>query len=103
MWQGVKKIITTKTNNTRVPLKIKVNGVQLEDSKQTVANIGKNLGNLIPKGNNLPVDYLSYRNPESFFLSPTSCDEIKNIIFKLKSNKSTGVFSIPTYILKMIN
>lgn len=90
--QGVKKIITIKTNNTSTPSKIKVEGIQLEDSKQIAnafndyfANIGSKLENLIPKGNISAIDYLSHRHLESFFLFPTSPAEVKNEILNLNS------------------
>ena len=41
-------------------------------------------------------------NVESFFMTPTSPEEIANLIQTLSSNKSTGPNSIPMSILKKI-
>ena len=47
-------------------------------------------------------DYLNNRTAESFFLAPTTQDEIGDIITSLNSNKSIGPNSIPFKILKLL-
>ena len=37
-------------------------------------------------------DYLTNKNPDSFFLSPTNKEEIKIILFSLDIKKPTGKF-----------
>ena len=37
-------------------------------------------------------DYLSNENPDTFFLSPTSKEEIKFVLSSLDINKSTGPY-----------
>ena len=41
-------------------------------------------------------------NAESFFVTPTTPEEMSNLIQTLSSNKSTGLSTIPTSILKRI-
>ena len=46
--------------------------------------------------------YLKHSNLKTFFLSPTTPNEIKNIINSIKSSKCVGPNSIPTKILHLI-
>ena len=95
--------------NSKKNKKIIHNDVQMSDPK-TVAdafnnyfpNIGKNLSNSIPKVEKSPMDYLANPVCNSFFLSPATACEIETEISKLNSSKTSGPFSIPTYILKLI-
>ena len=45
--------------------------------------------------------HFSYQR-NSFFISPTTAEEIEAEITKLKSSKATGPFSIPVTILKIL-
>ena len=54
----------------------------------------------MPNVHKSPLDYLTHPSCNSFFISPTSADEIEAEITKLKTGKSTGPFSIPVNILK---
>ena len=49
-----------------------------------------------------PLNYLKNRNTNSFFISPATHSEIEDIIISLKNGKSTGPFSIPVKLLKLI-
>ena len=49
------------------------------------------------------MDYLTNRNDESFFMSPTTPEEIEEIIISLNSGKSTGFYSIPVKLLKILS
>ena len=48
------------------------------------------------------IDYLKHPNPETFFVSPTTPNEIKNIIKSLESSKCVGQDSITRKILHLI-
>ena len=48
-------------------------------------------------------DFLPPTNSDSFFISPTDCNEVSNIISSLNNLKSVGPNSIPTNILKFLN
>ena len=47
-------------------------------------------------------DYLSNKNPDTFFLSPTNKEEIKFIRSSIDINKSTGPYNIPSKVLNML-
>ena len=60
-------------------------------------NVGKSLSQAIPKVDASFSSFLFNPLPHSFFLSPTSVQEI------LKSGKASGPFSIPVSLLKSLN
>ena len=47
-------------------------------------------------------DYLSNKNPDTFFLSPTNKEEFKFILSSLDINKSTGPYSISSKVLNIL-
>ena len=49
-----------------------------------------------------PMDYLTNRIGNSFFLKPTNPSEIEAIILSLKNSKSVGPYSIPVKLLKIL-
>ena len=49
-----------------------------------------------------PDEFLQHANENSFFLKPTSSDEIINVASTLNESKSDGFSSLPTKILKLI-
>ena len=57
----------------------------------------------MPRTKKSPLDYLKNRNTNSFFVIPITHDEIEDIILSLKNGKSTGPFSIPVKLLKLVN
>ena len=109
IWKGIKEIISHKSLNNNLPSKINKNGTELTDNKSIAnafndffANIGSDLASKIPKINGSPHSYLGQPNSSTFFLFPTSCREIEDIISGLKSNKANGPYSIPTKIIKLL-
>ena len=56
----------------------------------------------MPRTKKSPLDYLKNRNMNSFFISPVTHSEIEDIIISLKNGKSTGPFSIPVKLLKLV-
>ena len=57
----------------------------------------------IPRIKKSPLDYLKNRNMNSFFILPVTHSEIEDVIISLKKGKSTGPFSIPVKLLKLVN
>ena len=55
----------------------------------------------IPRTKTSPLDYLKNRNMNSF-ISPVTHSEIEDMIISLKNGKSTGPFSIPVKLPKLI-
>ena len=47
-------------------------------------------------------EFLQHANKNSFFLRPTSLDEITNLILSLSKSKSVGLNGLPTKILKLL-
>ena len=66
------------------------------------AKVGKELASSIPLVYKSPIEYLKDSLCNSFYIFPTTPDEIEVEISKLKSSKSTGPFSIPVTILKLL-
>ena len=56
----------------------------------------------IPRSKKSPIDYLGCRNPNSIYLNPIIHTEIDDIISLLQNEKSTGPFSIPVKLLKVL-
>ena len=65
-------------------------------------SIGKKLQNKIYPTNRDYSHYLISPNPNTFFTSPTSPEEVINIIQNLKTSKRTGPNSLPQKIIKQI-
>ena len=64
-------------------------------------NIGTNIDEKIAQSKNNYADYLKDVSfNESFILSPTSAEEISDLISSLDTHKSLGPNSIPTFLLK---
>ena len=109
-WRGIKQlIITLKQSNYSFPTVIKVGSIKLTTSK-AIANafndyfssIGSDTASAIPTVNT-PFEILLNRQIcNSFVIFPTSISEIENIISNLNLSKSTGPFSIPTKLLKIL-
>ena len=97
IWTGIKQIINIKPVNSGLPSKIVLqNREELADSKQIAtafneyfANIGNNIASSIPQVNMSAMSYLPTRQPASFFLYPTTTNEIEEEIDNLKSSKAT--------------
>ena len=66
-------------------------------------NTVKKINDTIPRTRKSPLDYLSFQNESSFFISLASPEEIKVIINSLKSGKAVGPHSIPIYLLKILS
>ena len=56
----------------------------------------------IPRTKRSLLDYLKTRNVNSFLISPVNHSEIEDITISLKNGKSTGPFSIPVKLLKLV-
>ena len=69
---------------------------------QYFINVGSNLDKSIRRTKKSPLSYLKGRNPEPLFLAPVTSEEIETIIYSLDKNKSTGPYSIPVFLLKVL-
>ena len=67
------------------------------------ANVANNLVSNLPPSSYSPLSFMpNCRQFHSFYLSPTSVDEILYEISNLNLSKSCGPFSIPITILKLL-
>ena len=108
LWSGIRSIINSKLNIGSSISCLTHNGVKVNDSKQMAnifnnvfVNTAKKINENIHRTRKSPLDYLSFQNGSSFFISPASPEEIKVIINSLKSGKAVGPHSIPIYQLKI--
>ena len=107
MWKGIKSLISVKARSFNTPRVVINNDNEVTDPKANnkfnkfFTGIGPKLANKIPASKQTSLEYMTSIN-NSFFLSPTSTSEIENEILKLDESKSTGPFSIPISILKLL-
>jgi len=64
--------------------------------------VGKNTGKDIPPGNFSPTSFLKETYSESMFLSPVTSNEVEDFISQMDNNKTTGPFSIPVPLSKLL-
>ena len=65
-------------------------------------NVSNKITRIIPKTDKSPIEYLCNRNSNSVFLSPATPIEVNQTILNLYQTKSTGPYSIPTKVLKIL-
>ena len=66
-------------------------------------NFGTNIDKSILRAKKEPLDYLKNSNPRSLFPAPVTPDEIEIIIKSLNTKKLIGPYSIPVFLLKILN
>ena len=111
VWQGVNPIIATNNPKNNRPPSIYINN-ENETSSEPIpiankfneyfSSVADLIRSKIPVSSKSYTDYLKSPNANSFFMSPTNEKEVSLCISSLKSNKSTGPFSIPVKILQLI-
>ena len=110
VWNGINQIIYSKSKaNAWEPNCLLINGKAItqpkdieEDFNVYFTSISKELQKHIPSTKRNFSDCLKNLIVESFFLTPTTSEEMSDLIQTLSLNKSTGPNSIPTSILKKI-
>ena len=107
-WKGIKSVITLKSTRKSQPSSLLSNGNLITDPKQVAntfndyfSSIGTSLQkNIHHYGKNF-THYLGNANEHTFFIRPTSQEEVCNQIINLNSNKAEGPSSIPTNVLNL--
>ena len=106
-WEGIREIINIKQTKGQI-INALSNGDDIISENNKIAEkfnnhfckIAETIENEIPKGKNKFSNYLKNQMEQSFFISPTSSDEIESQIKHLKNHKASGPNSIPTTIFK---
>ena len=109
IWTGINEIICPKNKKLNSPTslideqKIITNSKNIaEHFNKFFTEIGTNIQNKILPTKKYYTDYLLNPNKETFFITPTTDEEISDIISDLNIRKSTGPNSIPTKVMKQI-
>ena len=105
-WQGVKSIININKINKKTVNCLKVNRKEETDPflvsnslNSFFTTIAQKIENKILQTNKHFSDYLQNPNESSFFLTPTTPDEVAKVIRHISSRKALGPNSIPHKIL----
>ena len=106
-WSGIKSIVSFKPKPNSHPTSLLYDG-KLENNPQIISdifaelftNIGPHIAKQIPKSLKSFKNYIGSNNLNSFYLNPTTPNEIEKIIKKFKMGKALGPNSIPVNILK---
>ena len=109
VWSGIRQIIHSNPKSYQEIAQINNNNVDITEPN-LIANtfnnyfvqVGSKLASEIPAVAKTHLDYLKSPLCNSFFLSPTTTNEIEKVISSFKCGKATGPFSIPTDVLKTI-
>ena len=100
---------TKPKNSVQNISQVIVNGQTLQDPQEMAnmfnnffVNVSNRVRSGIPRTRKSPLDYLKERNPNSFYMKPITHTEIEDIISPFKISKSTGPFSVPVKLLKLL-
>ena len=111
-WKGINNFLNAKNRENDTPLMINKKGKPCIDPYEIAAefnsyftNVAPSLVKKLPKQSNKKIfsDYLGRNNENSFFLSPTTSNEVFNTIKKLDQNKATDIYNFPVKIIKDIS
>ena len=109
IWNGIRQIISLKTKHSFSTRKLikendEINNIYeiTNEFNNFFSNIGKILSTAIPPVNVAFQHYLDTPQDSTFFLFPTTAMEIENINSTFSSSKASGLFSIPTSLLKIL-
>ena len=108
LWSGICPIVNFKSDVGCSISSLTHDGFKVDDSKKWLTYLmkyllilHKKINKKIPRTRKSPLDYLSSKNGESFFISPVTPHEIK-VINSMKSGKAVGPYSIPIFLLKIL-
>ena len=109
IWQGTKKIINLNSQPKFTPSCLKINHT-LVTEKNKVANEFNHFFNSIATKIDAKIvntesqfhDSLKNPNEKTFFLTPTTTEEVEDHLKFLNDKKAIGINSIPTKILKTL-
>ena len=109
LWAGIRSIVELKYKVGSCISYFIHENVKVEDSKGTASifnnvyvSTANKINEKISGTRKSPLDFLTQRSPNSFFVSPVTPIEIQNVINSFKSGKAVGPFSIPISLLKLL-
>ena len=111
LWKGIKNIVSLQSNNLdSISYLTDENGSQMKDPVK-VANqfnhhftsVADDITQKIPRNPRSPLSYLANPNQDSFFIFPSTSDEVSEVIKSLKNGKSSGPNSIPIKLMKFLD
>ena len=109
LWQLLRQITCKQVDKTSITSSLNVDGSSISGPQaisnafaRYFSNIGGNLACKITNSNKKYSEYLSNRNINTMFMSPTSVAEVLKVINGLKSKASTGHDNISNLFVKNI-
>ena len=109
IWNGIREIISLKSKNKANRLSLDIDGHLISDQKEIAeslnnffAQIADNIKSKLPPTNKLYIDFMGNPCRKSFFINPTSINEVMKIIGSIDHSKATGPYSIPKQVLSSI-
>ena len=110
LWTGINEITSTKSKSSLQTTSLLIVGGKTYDDLQQMAtifnnffvNVHNHVCSKIPRTKKSPLDYLKQRTTDSIFLQQIIYTETEDIISCLQNGKSTGPFSIPLKLLKLL-
>ena len=107
IWDDIRTILNTKKQKSFKQITLSINKIIVTNELEITdhfnsffTSIANNLVDKIPPTQKSFSSYLFKTNENSFFLAPTTTEEIEDIIKNFKLNKAFGPNSIPIRILK---
>ena len=106
LWSGIKSVINIRqSSSVNVISKLKDSNGNVSSDPAVIANVfnkffvnvSHNITKNIPRSTKSPVDFMGSRIGSSFFTAPSIPPEISEIISLLKTGKSLGPNSIPSF------
>ena len=106
IWSGINSLISSRSKNKNKNVTLDVDGHLTSDKKliadsfnEFFTQIAEKIKEKLPPTKKSFKDFLDNPCQNSFFLSPTTPEEVKNIIISLDTKKATGPYSIPRQLL----
>ena len=106
IWSGINSLISSRSKNKNKNVTLDVDGHLTSDKKliadsfnEYFTQIAEKIKEKLPPTKKSFKDFLDNPCQNSFFLSPTTPEEVKNIIISLDTKKATGPYSIPRQLL----
>ena len=110
LWTLINRLIGKESDKSNYIEKVEIDHIMVMDRSEIANSFGKyfsevglNLASNIKSTKKTPQDYFNNMNvPNSLYLFPTDCDEIRSIIMQLPNKTSCGLDGISNVLLKKI-